>query len=128
MNLLLDTHILLWAALTPERISSDGRKLLEDRENKLFYSAASFFEIEIKRSLGRSDFLIEPAVFQRNLGDNGYRALAISVVHTLTLASLPPLHRDPFDRILVAQAMTEGMTLITSDSVVARYPGPIRKV
>jgi PIN domain nuclease of toxin-antitoxin system len=128
LNLLLDTHILLWAALTPERISGGGRNLLEDRENQLFYSAASFFEIEIKRSLGRSDFLIEPSVLQRGLSDNGYSELSISVAHALTLASLPPLHRDPFDRILVAQAMVEGMTLITSDPVVARYQGPVRKV
>lgn len=128
MNVLLDTHILLWAAFTPERISSKGRSILEDRENQLFYSAASFFEIVIKRSLSRSDFRVEPSLLRRGLRDNGYAELPITTAHTLMLESLPPLHKDPFDRILLAQTLVEGMTLLTSDPIVARYPGPIQKL
>jgi len=128
LNLLLDTHLLLWAAYAPGRLSGEAREMIEDQANTLFYSAASFFEIAIKRALGRPDFRVEPALLRRGLDDNGYRETPITAAHTLTLDRLPPLHKDPFDRILIAQAMTEGMTLLTSDGVVARYPGPIRKV
>lgn len=128
MKLLLDTHILLWAAITPERIPKAARDMLEDRENELFFSAASFFEIAIKRALGRADFHVEPSLLWRGLRDNGYKELTIATAHTLALESLPALHKDPFDRILVAQAMVEGMTLLTSDAVVAQYPGPIKKL
>ncbi len=128
MKLLLDTHILLWAAITPERIPKAARDMLEDRENELFFSAASFFEIAIKRALGRADFRVEPSLLWRGLRDNGYEELTIATAHTLALESLPALHKDPFDRILVAQAMVEGMTLLTSDAVVSQYPGPIKKL
>lgn len=128
MILLLDTHLLLWAAGTPDRLSTEARLLLEEPDNQLAFSAASLWEIAIKRGLGRSDFQVDPRLLRRGLTDNGYRELAITGEHALQVDALPPIHKDPFDRILVAQAMAEGITLLTSDDIVARYPGPVRRV
>lgn len=128
MKLLLDTQLLLWAAGQPERLSSDANKLLQSPQNDLLFSAASLWEIAIKRSLGREDFRVEPRLLRRGLLDNGYTELAISSQHAVSIDSLPPLHKDPFDRLLLAQAMVEGVTLLTSDAQLALYPGPIRQV
>ena len=128
MMLLLDTHLLLWASGQPDRLSAEARGLLEDPHNQPVFSAASLWEIEIKRGLGRDDFRVEPRVLRRGLLDNGYRELAISSEHAVAVESLPPLHKDPFDRMLLAQALTEGITLLTADALVAQYPGPVRKV
>ena len=128
MNLLLDTHILLWAAGQPERLSQEALDLLEDRKNQLLFSAASLWEITIKRGLGREDFQVDPHLLRRGLFDNGYHELPITSAHAVAVDLLPPLHKDPFDRLLVAQADTEGALLLTSDDRVAQYPGPIRRV
>ena len=128
MILLLDTHLLLWAVSEPERLSREARSLLEDLENQLVFSVASLWEIAIKRGLGRPDFQVDPRLLRRGLTDNGYRELAITAEHALQIDSLPPIHRDPFDRMLVAQATVEGIALLTSDDVVARYPGPVRRL
>lgn len=128
MKLLLDTHLLLWAAGAPEQLSEASRGLIADPGNALFYSAASLWEVAIKRSLGRADFRVEPRVLRRGLRDNGYAELPITGEHAVACEGLPPLHKDPFDRILISQALTEGITLLTSDVIVARYPGPIRRV
>ena len=128
MKLLLDTHLLLWAAGSPERLSQDAYELLNDPDNDLLFSAASVWEIAIKRGLGRDDFRVDPRLLRRGLLDNGYNELAISSAHGVAIDLLPPLHKDPFDRILLAQSLVEGLTLITSDPMVARYPGPIRNV
>ena len=128
MILLLDTHLLLWAVGMPDRLSTAARALLEDPDIQLFFSAASLWEIAIKRGLGRTDFQVDPRLLRRGLTDNGYRELAITGEHALQVDSLPLIHKDPFDRILVAQAMAEGITLLTSDDTVARYPGPVRRV
>lgn len=128
MKLLLDTQILLWAAGHPERLSAAARKQLSDPKNELLFSAASLWEIAIKRSLGREDFRVEPRLLRRGLLDNGYIELPITGEHAVSLDSLPDLHKDPFDRILLAQALTEGITLLTADTQLARYPGPVRKV
>ena len=128
MILLLDTHLLLWAVGTPDRLSTQARSLLEEPDNQLAFSVASLWEIAIKRGLGRSDFQVDPRLLRRGLTDNGYRELAITGEHALQVDALPPIHKDPFDRILVAQAMAEGITLLTSDEIVARYPGPVRQV
>jgi PIN domain nuclease of toxin-antitoxin system len=128
MMLLLDTHLLLWAAGQPEKLSVEAHALLSDPNNELVFSAASLWEIAIKRGLGRDDFRVEPRVLRRGLLDNGYRELAITSEHAVAIDSLPPIHRDPFDRILLAQAHTEGITLLTSDKMVAQYPGPVRVV
>lgn len=128
MKLLLDTQLLLFAAGQPKRLSVAARKLLTDSQNDLLFSAASLWEITIKNSLGRDDFRVEPRVLRRALLDNGYAELAISSEHAVQVDGLPDLHRDPFDRLLVAQAQCEGITLLTTDVMVAKYPGPIRKV
>lgn len=128
MRLLLDTHLLLWAAGTPKRLSAAARKAIESPAHDLFFSAASLWEISVKRGLGRPDFKVDPRLLRRGLLDNGYAELPITGEHALAIEALPPIHKDPFDRILVAQATTEGMTLLTADASVAQYPGPVRKV
>ncbi|NLV32569.1 MAG: type II toxin-antitoxin system VapC family toxin [Acidobacteria bacterium] len=128
MKLLIDTPLLLWAAGAPDRLSAVARSLIEESENDLFFSAAGLWEIAIKRNLGRNDFHVDARVLRRSLLDNGYRELPITSEHAVAVDTLPPIHKDPFDRILVAQATVEGITLLTSDSVVAQYPGPVRLV
>ena len=128
MKLLLDTHLLIWAAIGSDRLSAKARKSIEDPINELYFSAASLWEIAIKNGLGRADFQVDARVLRRALLDNGYQELPITGSHTVAVESLPPIHKDPFDRILVAQATAEGITLLTSDVLVAKYPGPIRKV
>ena len=128
MNLLLDTHLLLWAAANERMMSAEAEQLVQDPANTLWFSAASIWEVAIKRGLDRADFRADPGVLRAGLLENGYRELAVDGRHCLPLLSLPPLHADPFDRILIAQALTEGMTLVTADRKVAAYPGPVRLV
>lgn len=128
MNLLLDTHVLLWAAAEPEKLSAEAVGLIADDTNKLYFSAASLWEVVIKNSLQRPDFHVDPHLLRRGLIDNGYSELSISAQHTLGVVHLPPIHKDPFDRILVAQAQAEGLLLLTADELVAQYPGPIRHI
>ncbi len=128
MKLLLDTHLLLWAAGQPDRLSANARKLIDNPENELLFSAASLWEVAIKRGLGRHDFQVDPRLLRRGLLDNGYGELPIVSDHVVAIESLPAIHKDPFDRILVAQATVEGITLLTTDSLVGQYPGPIRTV
>lgn len=128
MKLLLDTHLLLWAAGQPARLPRRARALIEDPENELFFSAASLWEIAIKRGLGRQDFQVDARLLRRGLLDNGYGELPITSEHAVNTDHLPELHKDPFDRILIAQANVEGITLLTDDRRVAAYPGPVRKV
>jgi PIN domain nuclease of toxin-antitoxin system len=128
MKLLLDTHVLLWAVGEPDRLSSEARALLSDAENELFFSAASIWEIAIKSGLGREDFRIDVRLLRRGLLDNGYQELCIKSEHVVAIETLPPIHGDPFDRILVAQATIEDIELLTMDLAVARYPGRIRRI
>jgi PIN domain nuclease of toxin-antitoxin system len=128
LRLLLDTHLLLWAAGAPGRLPGEARSLIEDAAHDLMFSVASLWEITIKRGLGRADFRVEPRVLRRALRDHGYGELPITAEHALAVDLLPPIHRDPFDRILVAQAVIEGITLLTADPLVASYPAPIRSV
>jgi PIN domain nuclease of toxin-antitoxin system len=128
VTLLIDTHLLLWAAGEPRKLSRKARQLLEDPDSQLWFSAASLWEVAIKQSLGRQDFRVEPRRLRRGLIDNGWRELAISSEHSVATLDLPPLHKDPFDRMLLAQARVEGLTLVTSDEFVARYAGNILKV
>ena len=128
MKLLLDTHLLLWAAGQPDRLSAAARKQLNDPDNELLFSAASVWEIAIKSSRGREDFRVEPRILRRSLIDNGYKELPITSEHAVGIDALPGLHKDPFDRLLLTQALIEGVTLLTSDEKLARYPGPVHKV
>ena len=128
MKLLLDTHLLLWAAGKPNRLPATARKLIDNPANELLFSAASVWEVAIKRGLGRSDFQADPRLLRRGLLDNGYTELPILSDHVVAMESLPAIHKDPFDRLLVAQASIEGITLLTADMVLGRYPGPLRVV
>lgn len=128
MKLLLDTHVLLWAAGEPARLSASARRLINDADNEPLFSVASLWEIAIKRGLGRKDFQVDARLLRRGLLDNGYSELPIMSDHVVAVEDLPAIHKDPFDRLLVAQATVEGIMLLTLDLVVARYPGPIRKL
>jgi PIN domain nuclease of toxin-antitoxin system len=128
LNLLVDTQLLLWAAGEPKKLSRSARRLLEDASARLWFSAASLWEVAIKHALARQDFRVEPRRLRRGLIDNGWRELAISSEHAVATEDLPPIHKDPFDRMLLAQAHVEGLTLVTSDEIVAQYPGRVRKV
>ena len=128
MRLLLDTHILLWAANEPERLSAATRALVENPNNDVVFSAISIWEIAIKTDRGRDDFRLHAGFFRRGLFDNGYTELPMTGAQAAALAGLPAIHKDPFDRMLVAQATVEGLTLVTSDPAIANYPGPIRLV
>ena len=128
MKLLLDTHLLLWAAGEPQKLSAKARRLLADTNNELMFSAASLWEVAIKRGLGRADFQVDSRLFRRGLLDNGYLELPVFSAHAVAVDSLPPIHKDPFDRLLVAQSLVEGMALLTSDATVAQYGGSIRTV
>ena len=128
MKLLLDTHLLLWAAEDSKRLPKAARRLIENLDNELLFSAASLWEIAIKRGLGREDFQVDPRMLRRALVDNGYSELAITSEHVIGIDQLPSSHKDPFDRLLVAQALVEGITLLTGDAQIAGYPGQIHHV
>ncbi len=128
MKFLLDTHLLLWAAGDPKRLSAAARRLINTPTNEPLFSAVSVWEVAIKRGLGRKDFQADPRLLRRGLLDNGYTELPILSDHVVAIESLPPIHKDPFDRLLVAQATVEGITFVTADSIVAQYPGSIRLV
>ena len=125
MKLLLDTHILLWAANDPQRLSETTRTLLLEPANTLYFSAVSLWEIVIKRGLGRSDFIVDPHRLRRLLLANGYNELAVNSEHVLQVDRLPLLHKDPFDRLLIAQAQTEALLLVTVDRMVLQYQDAI---
>ena len=128
MTLLLDTHLLLWAAGDPGRLSSKAQGLLSDPATELIFSTASIWEVVIKKALGRSDFRVDPQQLRDGLIQNDYSELEIRSEHALAVGSLPPIHKDPFDHILIAQAQVENVTLLTTDDMVARYSGPIQAV
>jgi PIN domain nuclease of toxin-antitoxin system len=128
MKFLLDTHLALWAFFKQERLSVQARSLLEDRQNRLLFSTVSLWEIAIKRGLGKKGFQFDPRVLRRAMLDDGIEELPVFGQHAVAVDSLAPIHKDPFDRILIAQAMVEGITLLTADPLIAQYPGPIRKV
>ena len=102
--------------------------MIGDPLNQPVFSAASIWEVAIKNGLGRNDFQIDPGVLRRGLLDNGYLELPVSSAHAAAVVGLPPLHKDPFDRLLVAQSLVEGITLLTCDTQVADYPAPVRKI
>lgn len=127
MKLLLDTRLLLWVAAEPEKLSVIALQAIEDPLNQLLFSPASLWEIAIKRGLGRADFTADPRLLRRGLLDNGYKELPIMGAHAVAVDELPAIHKDPFDRILIAQSIVEGISLLTADDLVAQYPAPIIK-
>jgi len=128
MRFLLDTQFVLWVPIDDPHISSQARSILINPANQFVFSVSSIWEIAIKRGLQRQDFLFDPREIRRLMIENGYEELTIQSHHAVSVDSLAPIHKDPFDRILIAQAMVEGIILLTADPVIARYPGPIRKV
>jgi len=125
---LLDTHVLLWALATPERLPAAVRQPLEDTGQPVAYSAVSIWEIAIKAAIGRVDFVANAGLVADHAIKLGWRELPVSACHAARVAHLPPIHNDPFDRLLVAQAQVTGYTLITADQTVANYPGSIRLI
>ena len=128
MQLLLDTHLLVWAMGKPERLDPALVRLLEDPMNTPVFSVASLWELVIKRGLDRPDFRLEPPLLRQALLEAGWRELPVEAHHVLVVGQLPALHRDPFDRLLLAQAQADGLLLITADQQLAQYPGPVRRM
>jgi PIN domain nuclease of toxin-antitoxin system len=128
VKLLLGTHLLLWAAEGVKRVPRSARSWIADPENDLFFSAASLWEIAIKNGLKRPDFQVDARVLRRGLIDNGYSELPVVSEHAVAIDALAAIHKDPFDRLLIAQASVEGITLLTDDATVAKYPGPVQLV
>ena len=126
MKLLLDTHLLIWAADSIERVPVGARALMADQDNELLFSVASIWEVAIKRGLNRPDFQVDARMLRRGLIDNGYCELPILSEHVVAIDALPLIHKDPFDRLLIAQAMVEGITLLTDDATLIQYTGPVR--
>lgn len=122
MKALLDTHVFLWWITDAPQLPSFVRKLIEDGNNALFFSAASCWEIAIKARLGKISLPAKPDVFiSEQLAVNSVQSLPVEASHALHVFHLPPLHRDPFDRILIAQSQMEGLPIITSDSLIPKY-------
>jgi PIN domain nuclease of toxin-antitoxin system len=128
VKLLLDTHLLLWASERSARLSEAAKRLIDDPANELVFSVASIWEIAIKHSKGMPSFRVDPALLRNSVLQAGYSELDVSGTHAIAITSLAPIHKDPFDRLLISQSIVEGITLLTADLTIARYPGPIRKV
>jgi PIN domain nuclease of toxin-antitoxin system len=128
MRYLLDTHYVLWVPIDDRRIRSAAREIIENPANDLLFSVASLWEMAIKRAQGKGGYPIDPREIRRQMIANGYTELAIEGAHAVAVDALPPIHKDPFDRILIAQAVVEGITLLTVDEEIAKYPGPICRV
>ena len=127
MKLLLDTHLLLWAA-AGTGLTQKALDRIEDPDAELYFSAASIWEVAIKSAAGRPDFAVDASVFRRALLDSGYDEMPITSAHAAAVSALPALHRDPFDRIMIAQASVEGITFLTADRMILQYAGPIESV
>lgn len=121
MNLLLDTHVALWAITDSPKLPQKARDLITSPKSTVWVSAASVWEIAIKRALGRGDMPVSSQDAMRYFLESGYRFLPIEAEHAVAVEDLPTHHHDPFDRILVAQALVEPMRLMTHDPLVARY-------
>ena len=128
MRLLLDTHLLLWAVARSERLSPEARLLIEDPRNDVQYSAASVWEIAIKSTLRRKDFRVDLSLLHSAFSVIGLTELPVRAEHAIGVTHLPPIHRDPFDRLLVAQSVVEPLVLLTNDAVLARYGQVVRVV
>lgn len=128
MNLLLDTHILLWFALLSAELTPARRALIEDERNTIYFSVISLWEMVIKRSLGKPDFTADASVLRDLFLSQGFIEILFKAEHALAVGLLPRHHGDPFDRALLAQATAEGLTLVTADADLSRYSGAVLKV
>jgi len=122
VKLLLDTHIYLWWLADPAQLADEGRIAITNPRNFVFVSAASIIEIAIKQASGKLKASEPPEAM---LESCRFRELPLKIAHASALRSLPPVHKDPFDRLLIAQALAEGMTLLTRDSVLKQYAAPL---
>jgi len=127
MRFLLDTHLLIWSQIDTKRISARTRRLMEDEGNDLYFSVVSLWEIGVKRALNRPEFNIDPHLLRGELLFKGYTELPVSGEHALAVEQLPPLHKDPFDRLLLCQTLVEGLTLLTKDEDILAYPVSVRR-
>ena len=128
MRLLLDTHLLLWALGDPDKLDAATRNLVEDPANEVLFSAASIWEIAIKAALGRADFVVRPEAVVQAALDTGFGELPVRAAVAARVADLPAHHRDPFDRLLVAQAMAEPVLLYTVDPLLPPYTDLVKLV
>ena len=128
MRLLLDTHVLLWAVGMSARLSTATRQMLETPDNEVYYSAANLWEIAIKSRLRRTDFQVDPEPLLAALPAMDFTELPITACHAAAVARLPPLHRDPFDRLLIAQSQVEPMILLTNDELLVQYGASVRLI
>jgi PIN domain nuclease of toxin-antitoxin system len=128
MKFLLDTHFIIWLPIGGTGITRAARAIIDDSANEFLFSAASLWEIALKRARYGSNFAHDPRAIRAGMLQNGYEELPVQGSHVVAVDALSPIHKDPFDRLLIAQAMIEGITLLTADATIARYPGPIRKV
>jgi PIN domain nuclease of toxin-antitoxin system len=125
---LLDTHYAFWVAVKDRRVSTRLQKLLADDANDFFFSVINIWEIAVKRSHGRTGYAIDPRDLRQSMLANAFQELQVTGDHAIAVESLPLLHKDPFDRLLIAQAAVEGIILLTADKMVAKYPGPIQMI
>ena len=128
MRLLLDTHLVIWATTQSSRLSAIALSMMGDPENELLFSPVNLWEVAIKRALGRRDFQFDSRILRRTMLQNDYQELPITSDHAVAIDQLPDIHKDPFDRLLIAQSMVEGILLLTSDPTVAKYPAPVKLV
>ncbi|MFZ3234761.1 MAG: type II toxin-antitoxin system VapC family toxin [Stellaceae bacterium] len=128
MRILLDTHVLLWALVEPERLDQDSRAAIRSGVNAVLFSSASIWEIAIKAGLRRADFVVDPVEVVREAVAAGLTELALRSSAAVLVAELPPLHRDPFDRVLIAQAIAEPAFLYTADQRLSAYSELVRQV
>jgi len=128
MKFLLDTHVAIWTLFNDPRLSQAAREIVSNPGNEFVFSVCNIWEIAIKRGLNVSAFQHDPREIRQYLMRNGCEELTIHSRHVVEVDSLPLIHKDPFDRLLIAQATVEGITLLTADDKIAQYPGPIRKV
>jgi PIN domain nuclease of toxin-antitoxin system len=125
MKLLLDTQILLWIALHPEFLPEKAKLLITDETNVLYFSVVSLWEVAIKNSLNRADFKVDPGTLRKGLLEREYQEVSVTGAHAVAVGGLPMLHKDPFDRLLVAQAQTDNISLLTCDATIEEYPAPV---
>ena len=125
MKYLVDTNLLIWAAEGSPRLSKAATAILEHGGNRLWFSPLSIVEVAIKFARGRPDFRVDPMILHRTLLENRLEELVLTTAHAGRLLDLPPVHKDPFDRLMIAQALAEGVPFVTADAVLAAYPGQI---
>ncbi len=121
MNLLLDTHILLWALAENDKLPAKAKELILNKANTIIFSIASMWEIAIKHQIKPEAISLSGTQFLHYCEQSGYSRISIKDRHIIELEKLPPIHKDPFDRILIAQAVSENMTLITHNKIIASY-------